>query len=208
VTEAYRLRSMVEDEQEEFATLLRGLTAEQWAFPSLCKGWSVHDVVIHIANHSHTTARHRFAELARVRFSEARQIDLHRARPTDALIDWLSSPAKLGGPLNIRTQLAELVIHQQDVRRPIGIAREIPADRLSVLLDFGLTRVGSASVAFARRRTKDLRLVATDFEWSAGTGPEVRGPGEAIFMAANGRASAIADLTGDGREVLARRLGS
>ena len=208
MTDAYTLRTMVHDEQADFATLLRNLTAEQWATPSLCAGWSVHDVVIHIANHAHTTTRERIAQLARARLSETRQMDAFRARSPDDLIDWLSSPATLGGPTNILTQLGELVVHQQDVRRPLGIARDIPAERLSVLLDFGLTRIGSASVANSRRRTKDLRLVATDIGWSAGNGPEIRGPAEAIFMATNGRRTAIADLCGDGRELLAYRLAS
>ncbi len=208
MTDAYVLREMVGAEQVEFAALLRGLTPEQWAAASLCRGWSVHDVVIHIANHAHTTARQRIAQLARVGFSVTRQLERDRARPTDELIDWLASPANLAGPINIRTQLAELVIHQQDVRRPLGIVRRLPAERLSVLLDFGLTRVGSASVALSRRRAKGLRLVGTDIGWSAGTGPEVRGPGEAIFMAVNGRAGAIQDLSGDGTEVLARRVRS
>ena len=208
MADAYRLREMVGAEQAEFVEMLRGLTPEQWAAPSLCRGWSVHDVVIHIANHAHTTAPQRIAGLARVVFSEARQLEPYRARPTDELIDWLASPAKLAGPLNIRTQLAELVIHQQDVRRPLGIVRQIPAERLSVLLDFCVTRVGSASVASSRRRAKGLRLVATDVGWSAGIGPDVRGPGEAVFMALNGRGSAMEDLSGDGTEVLARRMRS
>src|SRR5437763_671451 len=191
MTASHLLRTMVEDEQQDFAALLRGLTTEQWTAPSLCQGWSVRDVVIHIANHSHTTTRNRIGQLARARFSTARQMDVYRDRSTAELVDWLSSPAQLGGPVNIRTQLSELVIHQQDVRRPLRISRQIPADRLSVLLDFALTRIGSASVAFSRRRTKGLRLVATDIGWSAGTGPEVCGPGEAIFMAANGRADAV-----------------
>src|SRR5207248_7813266 len=115
MTDADTLRVMVEDEQEEFETLLRDLTAEQWATPSLCRGWSVRDVVVHIANHSHTTTRTRIGQLARARFSVARQMDVYRDRSTAELLDWLSSPAKLGGSANIRTQLSELVIHQQDV---------------------------------------------------------------------------------------------
>src|SRR5205809_7900719 len=114
---------MVESEQTEFVDLLRGLTSEQWAAPSLCRGWSVHEVVIHIALHAHTTAPQRIAQLARLGFSESRQLESERGRTTDELISWLASPAKLAGPTNILTQLSELVIHQQDVRRPLGITR-------------------------------------------------------------------------------------
>ena len=65
MTEAYELRNMVDAEQQEFATMLRGLSPEQWKAPSLCRGWSVHDAVIHIAIHSHTGATERFGGLVR-----------------------------------------------------------------------------------------------------------------------------------------------
>jgi uncharacterized protein (TIGR03083 family) len=207
MTDAYELRNMVEAEQADFAALLRGLTPEQWEAPSLCRGWSVHDAVIHIAIHAHTTPVQRITQLARVGFSETRMHEPDRTRPTDELVDWLASPAKLAGRFNILTQLSELVIHQQDVRRPLGIVRQIPAERLSVVLDFGIARSGlTSTMAFSRRRSKGLRLIAPDIDWWAGTGPEVRGPGEAILMALNGRADAMQDLTGDGTRVLTPRI--
>ncbi len=207
MADAYELRNLVEAEQADFATMLRGLTPEQWKAPSLCRGWSVHDAVIHIAIHSHTTTAQRFTELARAGFSEDRQMEPERARPSDELVDWLASPATLGGRFDILTQLSELVIHQQDVRRPLGIVRQIPADTLSVVLDFGIARSGFTwLMAFSRRRSKGLRLVASDIGWWAGLGPEVRGPGEAILMALNGRAHAMQDLSGDGAHVLAARI--
>ena len=55
MTDAYVLRDMVASEQAEFAAMLRELTPEQWAAPSLCRGWSVHDAVLHIAWHTHTS---------------------------------------------------------------------------------------------------------------------------------------------------------
>jgi hypothetical protein len=63
--------------------------------------------------------------------------------------------------LLIRLQLAELVIHQQDVRRAVGLARHIPSERITVVLNSGLT------------------------QW-VGTGAEVRGSGEALLMAMSG----------------------
>ena len=207
MADAYELRNMVEAEQADFAALLGALTPEQWAAASLCKGWSIHDAVIHIAIHAHTTPVERISGLARVGFSEDRQMEPERARSTNELIEWLASPAKLGGRFDILTQLSEFVIHQQDVRRPLGIARQIPPERLSVVLDFGIARGGLTwTMAFSRRRSKGLRLVAPDIGWSAGTGPEVRGPGEAILMALNGRGDAMRDLTGDGTRVLTTRI--
>ncbi len=207
MTEAYQLRNMVEAEQADFASLLRPLTPAQWVTPSLCQGWSVYDTVIHIAIHAHTGATERIIGLARAGFSEDRQMEPERARTTDELVDWLESPATLGGRFTILTQLSELVIHQQDVRRPLGIARQIPSERLSVVLDFGIALTGlTSTMANSRRRSKGLRLVASDIGWSAGTGPEVRGPGEAILMALNGRADSLRELAGDGTRLLTTRI--
>jgi uncharacterized protein (TIGR03083 family) len=196
---------MIAAEQREFADLLRGLTPDDWETPSLCAGWSVHEVVIHIAIHSHTGDIERFAQLARVGFSDDRLHEPERARKPDELIGWLESPATLAGPRNLLTQLSELIIHQQDVRRPLGATRAIPTERLAAVLDFGITRFGNL-IAGARGRAKGLRLVATDIPWSAGTGPEVCGPGEALFMALNGRAHPLVDLAGAGIDAFATRM--
>jgi uncharacterized protein (TIGR03083 family) len=209
MTDAYVLRNMVDAELAEFAGLLRQLTPAQWEVPSLCAGWSVHDAVIHIAIHAHTNTVARNVGFARAGFNEDRQMEPERARTTDELIDWLESPATLGGRLDILTQLSELVIHQQDVRRPLGLFRQIAPERLAVVLDFGVALNGLTwTMAFSRRRAKGLRLVAPDIGWWAGTGPELRGPGEAILMALNGRAGAIDELTGEGAHILAGRIKS
>jgi uncharacterized protein (TIGR03083 family) len=204
--DAHVVREMVAAEQREFADLLRSLTPEDWETPSLCAGWSVHEVVIHIAIHSHTRDLERLGLLARAGFSEDRMFEPERSRTRDDLIAWLESPAVLGGSGNQLTQLSELVIHQQDVRRPLDATRVIPPDRLAAVLDYGITRLGNVNVNRARRRAKGLRLLATDMAWSAGTGPEVTGSGEALFMALNGRADALPDLAGPGVEALAARL--
>jgi uncharacterized protein (TIGR03083 family) len=203
--DAYRLRAMIAEEQAEFAELLRGLDDTQWESASLCEGWSVHDVVIHIAWHTHNTDVARNVELARNRFSFERMHVPKRLQPKDQLIDSLAAPAVLCGSNNLLTQLAELIVHQQDVRRPLGIVRTIPEARLAPALDFAVTRIGSLSVAGGYKRSKGLRLVATDMPWFAGAGPEVRGPAEAIFMAINGRTAALPDLEGEGTTKLRGR---
>jgi uncharacterized protein (TIGR03083 family) len=204
--DAGALRTMIEVEQAEFTQLARTLTADQWQTPSLCRGWSVHDVVTHIALHIHTTAPQRIRELATLRFSETRQLARHRPSTTDALVEWLGSEALLAGRTNMLTQLSELVVHQQDVRRPLGASRTIPEATLLAVLEFSLTRVGSLSVTPTLRRAKGLRLVATDLEWTRGSGPEVRGAAEAIIIAVHGRPTAVPDLEGDGVATLADRI--
>jgi uncharacterized protein (TIGR03083 family) len=129
------------------------------------------------------------------------QVARDGARSNDELVDWLASPGQCD-----RVNLGELMIHQQDVRRPLGLDRTIPEGRLTLILSLCLTRAGSLSlVPGSRKLSQGLRLIATDVDWSAGQGMEVRGTAEAILMAINGRKSAIDDLTGPGSEVLAAR---
>lgn len=185
-----RVRSQIAAEQQEFADLLRGLTAEQLAAPSLCAGWSVRDVAIHVAWHIHMRKSAyakdvvEFGAFGGARF-ETKLLEREGARSDGDLADWLVSPAQVD-----ENNLGESIVHQQDVRRPLGVARAIATDRLVWVLDYCLTRKGGGYFgigAGSYKRTRGVRLVATDLEWSSGTGAEVRGTGEAILMAINGR---------------------
>ena len=99
--------------------------------------------------------------------------------------------------------LTDGVIHQQDIRRPLGRPRTIPADHLVPALRTALFGPVLRGVLKAR----DVRLVATDIDWSFGRGPEVRGTGEALLMAVAGRKAVADELSGPGAERLAARLG-
>jgi hypothetical protein len=59
-----------------------------------------------------------------------------------------------------RIALTDGVIHHQDIRRPLGLPREIPADRLRCALDFGRT----ARPIGAKKRVQGLTLTATDLD--------------------------------------------
>jgi uncharacterized protein (TIGR03083 family) len=97
-------------------------------------------------------------------------------------------------------------IHHQDMRRPLGRPRQIPEGRLVALLE-AVPKVHTPFFS-TRGKVKGLRLEATDAEFVCGDGPLVRGPGEAIMLAAAGRGVALADLEGDGVAVLAERTGA
>ncbi len=99
--------------------------------------------------------------------------------------------------------LVDGTIHHQDIRRPLGLPRTIPPERLRYVLDRTPTnpRLG------AWRRIRGLRLRATDIDWSRGSGAEVVGPGEALLMAISGRRGIVGELDGPGRAILAARIG-
>lgn len=94
------------------------------------------------------------------------------------------------------------MIHQQDIRRPLGIPRVIRPERLRTAVQRSLyvLILGSAW------RGRGLQLIATDLDWRYGSGPEVRAPGEALLMSLAGRSDAFGELSGPGAAIFLRRL--
>ncbi|MEU7216228.1 maleylpyruvate isomerase family mycothiol-dependent enzyme [Nocardia iowensis] len=196
------VRGMLAEERAELISLLRTLSDEEWAAPSLCRGWRVRDVVGHLLYD--TIALPTYGAIAaRSGFSidglNGRLVEKAKALPTTVLVDKLEAEAGRIAKYAPRLILADVMVHQQDIRRPLGRTRTIPADRLTTVLDH------PDPFALPWRRTKGLRFVATDVSWSKGSGPEVRGPGEAIALAVVGRAVAVDELAGDGVAELRRR---
>jgi hypothetical protein len=113
------------------------------------------------------------------------------------------SEAEWNGPI---APLTDLVVHRRDIERPLGRPSHIDPAVQTAVLNF---LCGGRAFGFAPpKRTKGLRFEATDMNWSIGAGPKVSGPAEAIMMAVSDRGVALQDLSGDGVEALAGRLGS
>jgi uncharacterized protein (TIGR03083 family) len=196
-------------ERAELAALLRELTAEQWEAPTLCTEWPVRDVVAHVISYEELDARGLLRRYVRGRFVPRRVNAVgvadyagHRPEQLIEVLERHLRPRGLTAGFGGRIALVDGLIHQQDIRRPLGIRREVPADRLRPVLEFART----APPVGALRRTRGLRLVATDLDWAAGKGVEVRGPGEALLMAMAGRGDAVGELAGPGLPVLAGRV--
>jgi uncharacterized protein (TIGR03083 family) len=105
--------------------------------------------------------------------------------------------------------LVEVLVHGQDIRRPLGLQRQIPAERLQVLLPRAVSAasyVPGFGFTGGRWRARGLRLSATDLDWTWGSGPDVSGAAEPILLAVLGRPAALADLSGAGVATLARRM--
>ena len=206
--------AMVRQERQDVLSLLRELSADQWNTPSLCAGWRVRDVAVHMlvdAPVDELGLTRVLMKMARWRFS------VHRANAwwvahnadcaTSSIVERFAKsiePGRMSRLLGAESQLRASVIHHQDMRRPLGLARSIPPERLIAVLDVVLTPKGSTNLG-SRKRSHHLRLRATDVDWSWGDGPEVSGPGEALLMALAGRSSALEELDGNGKELLAGR---
>jgi uncharacterized protein (TIGR03083 family) len=202
-------RALARDERAELAALLATLTPEQWEAPTLCAGWAVRDVVAHVIGYDLQGVSGFARTIVRAGLSpdRANRRVVAALRDLDppgllALVRRYETPEGLTAQFGYRVALTDGAIHQQDIRRPLGLPREIPPERLRVILDFAM--VAPPTGAFVR--TRGLRLVATDLDWSSGRGTaEVRGPAEALLMAASGRPSALDELDGPGVATLARR---
>ena len=195
-------------ERKALAADLEGLTDEQWATTSLCNEWTVRDVVAHMTATAKISPPQFFVSMIGSGFSlkrkQAKDIDVERgASPAQALERFkneINSSKHPPGPND--TWLGEVVIHSEDIRRPLGIRHDYPTDAAVQVADF---YKGSNLIIGAKRRIAGLRLRATDADWSTGDGPEVAGPIVSIVMAMTGRKPALDELSGEGVATLRSR---
>jgi len=197
-------------ERLALADLFESLDDEQLATPSLCDAWTVGDVLAHLATPalvSNADIARQFLRTPRFdaamvvfseqagRFSFADRVAALRRTADDPFVPPVLGP---GAPLT------DAVIHGEDVRVPLGLSRDVPAEHLRTVLDFG---VGwrAAPVFVPYRRLRGLRFVADDIGWSHGIGEPVTGPALQVALAIFGRIGATTDLAGDGVAVLRRR---
>jgi uncharacterized protein (TIGR03083 family) len=202
---------MIVDERRRMADLLEDLTADQMAQPSLCDAWTVHEVAAHLITYL------RFGQLKIYLGMLATAGDFGPANEAMAQWDARRSSSEIIGALRrgarSRTTvprsgyapvLTDILLHDLDIRLPLGIARTMPEDRLRVAFDHLATvpalgfNVGS--------RLHGLRLEASDAGWASGSGALVSGPAEALLLGISGRTVAFGELDGDGVPLLRDRI--
>jgi uncharacterized protein (TIGR03083 family) len=188
---------------------LENLSDAQWSTQSLCSAWSVRDVLAHMTTTAKMTPGRFFGRFAGTgfQFNAMNQKGVNEelgATPAGTLagfkaqLDRTTAPP---GPLD--AMVGEVVIHGQDIRRPLGIAHTYQPEALTLVGDFVIR--GNLLLG-GKRRATGLTLVATDVDWTRGTGPEVRGPLASIILALTGRKAGLADLSGDGLTTLTGRI--
>jgi len=201
---------LARQEREEFADLLSGLNPRQWEAATLCQRWRVRDVVAHVISYDELTPAQLALRFAKGMFSVDRSNAIGVADYADRTPGQLcelmrvhAEPSGLTAGFGGLIALVDGMIHQQDIRRPLGLPRVIATERLLAALTFART----AATIRGGWRARGVRLVADDVDWSAGSGPSVRGPGEALLMAMAARPAALADLEGPGKAKLAGHIG-
>ena len=201
----------VSAERHRLADSVADLTAEQWATPSLCAAWTVRDVVAHLTVTTRVTVPRLLWGAVRARGSFDRlAIDLAAERavahtPAELVAQLRESAASTrrmpgSSPMD---PLMDLVVHAQDVARPLGRRHVSPPDVVAASLAY----VATNRFMGGPQRLAGVQLVSTDTGWTHGDGAELRGPDIDLLMVAAGRRAGLDTLEGPGAEVLAARLG-
>jgi uncharacterized protein (TIGR03083 family) len=201
--------AVIAAERRAFADTLEGLTPEQWATPSLCGDWLVKDVAAHLFVGPTTSMAEFLVAMATSRFSfdrANRKLTAKRAdRSTDEIVALIRTHAesRFTPPgQDWHAPLMDVFIHRLDCLVPLGIPTDRPLhpwrDVLGYLVEPGTRRL------FTNRPAPEVTLVATDVDWSHGSGPRVAGTAEAVGLALTRRRTGLAGLSGPGLDVLTR----
>jgi uncharacterized protein (TIGR03083 family) len=198
----------IHDERAALADDLAGLTPDQWATPSLCSGWTVHDVLAHLLSAAKMTPPKFFARFAGAGFNfdkfAAKQVAIEGADgPTATLAAFRAAHDRTTSPPGPKeTWLGEAFVHGEDIRRPLGISRDYPLPEVGRAL--GLYTRSNAIIG-GKKRVAGLNLRATDTDYSSGSGPLVEGPIVSLLLVASGRKTALDELSGPGVDALRTR---
>lgn len=193
------------------AALLDTLTDDDWSHRSLCDGWTVRDVAAHLTLQQLTLVdglkialKHPGSLNRMIQASPRAKAHLPTGQLVAELRATVGSRRHNFGVTAMET-LIDIVVHGQDIAVPIGRSLHVPPEVAAT----AATRVwdcrGSRlSKVFRPIPYDGLNLQATDIDWSAGRGPELRGPILALLLLLTGRAVVLPQLDGPGVQALQR----
>ncbi|WP_369253946.1 maleylpyruvate isomerase family mycothiol-dependent enzyme [Geodermatophilus amargosae] len=203
------LWALAHAERAALAEDLSGLGETQWRHGTLCGEWDVEQVVAHLTAAA-SIGRWRWLRSmlgARLRpdVHNQRRLAEHRgSTPAETLRLFRAVISSTTAPSShTPAYLGEVVVHAQDIRRPLGLARTPDVDALTPVARFF---AGRDFTVPGRTHAAGLRLEADDGPFAAGAGPLVRGSTLALVMGMAGRAPYVDELEGPGVPILRSRL--
>jgi uncharacterized protein (TIGR03083 family) len=208
LTSRDQLWSAAHTERAALADDLAKLDDAQWGLPSLCGRWTIQEVVAHLTAAASVGPVRWIGSVLGARFD----FDLHNDRrlaehlgaaPAETLSQFrsiITSTTSALGPT--AAWLGEVVVHSEDIRRPLGLSRSVPIEVVTAVATFYARRDFAVP---SRKAIRDLRVEATDGPFASGAGPLVRGTTLALTMAMAGRGAYCDELTGPGGATLRAR---
>lgn len=203
-----RLSQIQLHEWAALAADLRGLAPEAWRTPTLCPEWDVEEVVAHLGAAATTSTWRWVRSMVGARFDtdlhNRRLLERFRGATPQETFERFCAVGPIALPrADSPAGLGELVVHAEDIRRPLGLTHAVDPEGLLAVARFFATRDFAVD---SRTLVRGLSLTATDADLHHGAGPEVHGPLLALVMTMAGRTSYLAELTGDGVAELTRRV--
>ncbi|MDA3146865.1 maleylpyruvate isomerase family mycothiol-dependent enzyme [Leucobacter sp. UCMA 4100] len=202
--------SFVHAERGRLADDLAHLTDEQWATPSLCAGWSVHDVLAHLVDTAHTGklafVGSMIASAGNFDRANERGVKRHLGATGAHTLEAFRAARTLtkSPPASPSTRLVEAIAHGEDIRRPLGITRDYEAWAIHDAIDY-LART-PASFGGCRELAARVRLVTNGGGSSWGEGPEVTASALDLLLTATGREVGEGRLSGPGVALVSEHL--
>jgi uncharacterized protein (TIGR03083 family) len=188
--------------RRQFADRIAALDEVAWNAASWCPGWRVRDVLAHLVKGAEMTYGSLSVDLLRGGFRPDRSVRNAAKRlgdePVPVLADRLRRAADRQFHLVGTAEamgLVDVLVHSADALRPVGFEVDAPPADAAPALD-ALWSAGRLIVHATPQRGR--RLVATDLDWSRGSGPEVRGKAIDLLLLVANRPQVLADLDGPG----------
>lgn len=199
---------VIHAERKALAAQLDGISDEAWRTASLCTDWTVHDVLAHMTATTRLKGASFFPKLIGSGFSlkkmQAKDIARERGSSGPEMLKRFTEQVESTGrpPGPVETMLGEVVVHSEDIRRPLRLSHAYQPVAVVQAADFYQR---SNLVVGTKKRIAGVKLRSTDADWSHGDGPLVEGPMLSLLLAMTGRRAALDDLSGEGVSVLRGR---
>ena len=191
--------------RHDLADIVEGLSPEQLDQPSLCDQWTARGVFCHVTSFVETPLPRFMWTIAKNRgdFGKASQdmATTQLRRPVADVIASLRTKSTKSAALPTFPEemtIADVAVHTQDIRRPLGLPGSLDDETVTTALDFITGHKLGSTLIQDRPPLEGVHLVATDMDWSSGEGAEISGPGESLLMAVARRDSALDELWGPG----------
>jgi uncharacterized protein (TIGR03083 family) len=202
----------IDAQRTSLTALLDDLADDEWQQPSLCAGWTVRDVAAHLTMQQ-LGLRDELRMLRKWRGSmdrtnehvvRLRAAELTTGQMIAAIRGMIGSRRHNFGVTPLET-LTDILVHSQDIAIPLGRRLDMAPDAAAAATSRNLSMRVPPPLPSVKTVAR-FRLTATDTTWSAGEGPEIRGPMAALLLVCCGRLVALPQLSGEGAAALAARL--
>ena len=200
------MMDLISAERRELASVVEGLSAEQWRSPSLCAGWTTAHVVAHLTMPFRITEEEfgRGMAEARGQFTEfsdavaARDSELPQAELAGVLRDNIDNPWSPPGD-GQQGALSHDLIHGLDIAWPLSITYPIPDEAMTTVLSLIAGPDGQKAFGVD---LDGIELRASDLAWSSGSGAQATGPSRDLLLLLARRSLPHDAVTGPGAQRL------